>query len=141
MLLTIATQRGSDAWGSGHFGASRGSRTHNGIDYWVPEGTKICSMSDGKVTKLGYPYGDDLSYRYVEVTDAGGYQHRYFYVEPRVRVGQVVRRTHVIGQAQDIAGRYDEPQKVMRNHVHYEIFKLENGKRKYIDPEKFHELV
>ena len=142
MLLTIAVQRGRDAYGSGEFGASRGSRTHNGVDYHTVAGTKICSMVDGRVTKLGYPYGDDLSYRYVEITDSGGFQHRYFYVQPGVVIGQQVVRTEVIGTAQDIKARYDDdPERAMKNHVHYEIFKVENGIRKYTDPEKWHGMV
>ena len=142
MLLTIATKRGSDAWGSGEYGASRGSRRHNGIDYHTVAGTKICSMTEGKVTKLGYPYGDDLSYRYVEITDPGGYRHRYFYVEPTVKMGETVQRTDVIGVAQDIKARYDDnPERSMKNHVHYEIFKMNFGEREYSDPEKWHEMV
>ena len=142
MLLTIAPKRGRDAWGSGAFGASRGSRDHNGIDYHVVRGTKICSLTDGRVTKLGYPYGDDLSYRYVEVTDAGGFRHRYFYVEPTIGLGEMVDRGTVIGLAQDIKARYDDnPQRQMRNHVHYEVFSLEKGHKKYFEPEAWHGMV
>ncbi len=136
MLLAKLPKRGTDAWGSGEFGASRGSRTHNGIDYACYPETPVYSLTDGLVTKLGYPYGDDLSFRYVEV-ESKGLKHRYFYVEPSVKVGDVVNRLDLLGYAQDIAGRYDKPGKIMKNHVHYEI---KEGS-KFLDPEVYHGVV
>ena len=123
-------QRGTDPMGSGHYGASRGSRTHNGVDYACYPETEIASPTFGTVTKLGYPYGDDLSYRYVEITDQFDKRHRVFYVEPSVQVGSLVHIGDVIGTAQDIEARYSG--RGMKNHVHYEI-KLEDGS--FIDPE------
>lgn len=137
MLLIIAPPRGTDDFGSGHFGAPRGSRSHRGIDYFTAPGSKVCSMSDGIVTKLGYPYAHALQYRYVEVSDAGGYKHRYFYVKPTVRVNDRISRTDVLGIAQNISEYYDTGTKKMKPHVHYEILKGTTP----IDPEKFHELV
>ena len=131
MLLTIAPPRGRDAFGSGHFGAPRGGRDHLGCDYACAVGTKVCSLTNGVVTKLGYAYSDDLSYRYVEVTDGGGYKHRYFYVSPMVLVNDRIYRTDVLGTAQDISARYDDNLRKMRNHVHYEILKG----RVAVDPE------
>ena len=132
MILAILPKRGTDQWGSGELGAPRGNRKHNGIDYACAPDTIVCSLTDGHVTKLGYPYGDDLSYRYVEVTDFRGYQHRYFYVQPSVEVGERVERGDMVGKAQDIQERYDTN---MKNHVHYEIKQDEV----YLDPEVFHE--
>ncbi len=135
MILAILPKRGTDDWGSGEFGASRGSRLHNGRDYACYEFTVICSLTDGIVTKLGYPYGDDLSYRYVEITDNEGFRHRYFYVSPSVEVGEQCRRGDMIGLSQNISKRYNDPKKgPMKNHMHYEIM---NGSR-YIDPEVYH---
>lgn len=132
MIESVLPKRGVDDWGDGAFGASRGGRTHKGIDYACYPQTVICSGVSGDVTKLGYPYGDDLSFRYVEITDDDGKRHRYFYVEPSVEVGEPVRPGEVIGLAQNIAGRYNEPGRIMKNHVHLEI--LDSGGNP-LDPE------
>lgn len=121
----------SDRAGDGNFGAPRGSRTHRGIDYECTPNDPILSPVEGKVTRLGYPYGDDLSWRYVEVTDSANFQHRVFYVDPLVRVGQRVCENDPIGNAQDISERY--PAQGMKPHVHYEI-KNEDGR--YINPQQ-----
>lgn len=123
MLLATLPERGTDDWGSGEFHASRsgGSRKHKGVDYGCLPETLIHSRTDGRVTKLGYPYSSDLSFRYVQIEDEHGARHRYFYVEPGVSLGEIVYAGDVIGEAQDIAGKYSRPDKVMKNHVHYEI--------------------
>ena len=121
--------RQPDPAGSGEFGAPRGDHTHRGIDFECMPLTGILSLCDGQVTKLGYPYGDDLNYRYVQVTDVDGLDHRVFYISPDVEVGQtVVEGVTQIGTAQDITSRY--PDQGMTNHIHYEI---KNGSR-YLDP-------
>lgn len=125
MKLSKLKRRGSDGFGAGHFGAPRGSRTHKGVDLLASSGEAIESPVTGTVTKLGYSYGDDLSYRYVQIT-AGGYDFRVFYVDPSVRVGQEVIADTVIGLAQDLGRRYPG----IPNHVHFEI-KIDG---EYIDP-------
>lgn len=112
-------RRTVDNWGSGAFGAPRGSRRHKGIDFAAPPGTVIHATVNGTVTKLGYPYGDDLSFRYVEVTSATNLRHRFFYVEPLATLGQYVRVGDDIGTVQDTTVRYEG----ITNHVHYEILK------------------
>jgi len=134
----ILKPRGIDAWGDGSFGASRGSRTHKGIDLLSEPGEAIYSPVKGQVTKHGYPYapkpGDKITYRYVEITDYSGFRHRVFYLDPSVGHGLHVDTNTIIGIAQDIAGKYSTPDKVMGNHVHYEIFDP-NGN--VVDPEEF----
>lgn len=125
MKLSELKRRGSDGFGSGHFGASRGSRNHKGVDLLANTGEAINSPVTGTVTKLGYPYGDDLSYRYVQVT-VGGYDFRVFYIDPSVRVGQEVTADTAIGLVQDLGLRYPG----IPNHVHFEI-KSGGG---YLDP-------
>ena len=134
LIESILPKRDTDEWGSGAFGASRGKRTHKGIDYACYPDTVILSPVGGVVTKLGYPYGDDLSFRYVEITDDQGLKHRLFYVEPGCEPGDEIESGDIIGTAQDIAGRYSKPDKVMKNHIHYEI--LENDEP--INPDEFH---
>ena len=122
MINVTLPKRGSDDWGSGEYGASRGNRTHKGIDYECPVKALLHSPVDGEITKLGYPYADDMSYRYIEITDKEGYRHRLFYVEPYVTYEQQIEEGDFIGVVQDVAGKYNKQGKgTMKNHVHYEI--------------------
>ena len=133
MLKVKTPERGTDTWGSGLWGAPRGSRLHMGVDYTAWPESILLSPVKGKVTKLGYPYGDDLSYRYVQVVDREGCRHRFFYVEPLVDVGDRVKVGTELGIVQDIVKRYPVP-KGMKPHVHYEIIDS-NGN--YMNPETF----
>ena len=78
------------------------------------------------MTKLGYTYRDDLSFRYVEISDQG-YQFRVFYVDPAVEQGQKVSKHSIIGEAQDLRDRYSG----ITPHVHFEI---KNSDGDFIDP-------
>lgn len=126
----------SDKAGDGSFGANRGRRVHTGVDFVCTPNRDVYSPVDGRITKLGYPYGDDLSWRYVEVMDEEDYRHRLFYVKPAdVAVGDWVDAGDVIGLAQDISKRYPSQEKPMTPHVHYEIMDEEGV---FVDPEAFH---
>jgi len=139
-MLIQSTLRQADDYGEGHFGASRGSRTHKGVDYAVKAGGVVCSTVYGRVTKLGYPYADDLSYRYIDIEDAKGYHHRYFYVKPCVAVGDTIRIGQPIGNCQDSAPRYNKNGKTITNHVHYEVLQYKDGKKVFSDPNKFYRI-
>ena len=132
MFKLIAPKRGQDEYGSGEFGAPRGNHTHRGIDFAAAYGSELLSSVFGEVTKLGYPYADDLTFRYVEITDENSLRHRFFYVSPLVEVGEDVFVGGIIGKVQDIAGRYSD--KHMINHFHYEVKGLQG---EYIDPQNF----
>lgn len=130
MIKAVLPKRTTDRWGSGAFGASRGERIHNGIDYRVLPGSQILSPVKGEVTKLGYCYGDDLKYRYVEVTDKDGLQHRIFYIRPTdIEVGMIVGEGAVIGIAQNLGPRYPD----ITPHVHYEVKDKEG---RFLNPEE-----
>lgn len=126
MIVSEAPKRGTDGWGSGEFGASRGSRKHKGVDYSIAAGSGVYSPVQGKVTKLGLPYKDE-KFRYVEVTDKVGNRHRIFYIQPNVSVGQWVNQVTILGHAQDVAAKYSTDDKHMKNHVHYEILDLKDS--------------
>ena len=135
MIRAILSKRLPDAYGSGEYGANRGSRKQNGIDYACFAGAEILSPIEGKITKLGYPYADDLSYRYVEIIGDDHLHHRVFYIEPSVSVDDVVTRETIIGVVQDISARYTENGR-MNNHIHHELFSYEVGAHKvYRNPE------
>lgn len=126
MQLHKMQARKCDSQGCGHFGASRGDRKHNGIDLACMAGTAISSPVGGMVSKVGYPYGDDLSFRYVEI-DGMGYSFRMFYVDPLVREGQKVYKGDVLGVCQSLMQRYPG----ITDHIHFEI-KDDHGD--FVDP-------
>ena len=127
-LITKPKRRIADKYGQGHYGAPRGSRTHKGIDFACMPGTRVCSPVGGKVTKLGICYRDDHKYRYVQVTDDHA-DHRLFYVQPCVEVGDLIVKGAVIGEVQNLGDRYPG----ITEHCHYEI--KQDGE--YIDPDEF----
>lgn len=127
IVSTNLRKRTSDKYGSGNFGAPRGNHPHNGVDYICPPDSQVQSPVDGIVTKLGYPYGDDLSFRYVEITDKQQRKHRFFYVEPSVLEGWHIAVNDIIGMSQSLQKRYPE----ITDHIHYEV--MINGS--YVDPE------
>ena len=128
--LVSLSVRHDDA-GSGEYGAPRGTRKHNGIDYLCTPNGEVLSPVKGTVTKHGYPYADDLSWRYIQVTDAQGEHHRLFYVKPTAEIGSEVDTLTPIGLAQDISKRY--PSQGMKPHVHYEVM---IGLKEYRNPER-----
>jgi murein DD-endopeptidase MepM/ murein hydrolase activator NlpD len=134
-MLTAVTPKRNDKVGSGEFGAPRGSRRHNGIDYAVQPGSVLLSPIKGRVTKFGYCYSSDLSYRYIQVTDANRRNHRFFYVEPLEEhaINQEVGEGEAIGIVQDISAKYSSE---MINHVHYEI---KDASGAYVNPEEYWE--
>lgn len=109
-------ERECDKYGCGHYGASRAGRKHKGIDFIYHHSEPVRAFKGGKVTKLGYPYADDLSFRYVQISDNGA-DMRYFYVCPTVRIGQKVKRGDIIGFAQAIELRYPG----ITPHIHFEV--------------------
>lgn len=128
--MIIPPIRQNDSHGSGAFGASRGGRTHNGVDIACYAGSRILSMTEGVVTKFGYPYNPSHPkkghYRYVEVTH-DGLRYRYFYVSPTVSVGDEIKRGDQLGIAQGLLKLYPG----ITDHVHFEI-KQKDGR--YVDP-------
>jgi murein DD-endopeptidase MepM/ murein hydrolase activator NlpD len=106
------------------------------MDFECPPGTRILSLTDGIVSKYGYAYETDLSFRYVEISLHGHFKHRYFYctMPEGLRVGSEVKEGDVIGVVQNIAVKWSMPTKPMKNHMHYEI---KSGPRTYIDPEDY----
>ena len=139
-MKLIAPLRERDSYGLGHFGASRGKNSkgekinHNGIDHECVPGSQIFSPVEGEVTKLGYTYTNDLSFRYVQITTKEGYNVRVFYVKPFVSLGDYVTDNDIIGSSQKLGDRYpvdkDHPLGISE-HVHLEVKDLQG---KFIDP-------
>ena len=135
-----------DLMGSGEYGAPRGSRTHKGIDFVVAKENEVITHVTGVVTKIGYPYAQKFdtkknklksALRYVEITKEQRVddklcqvKHRFFYLNPSVRLGDAVEAGTCIGTAQDLKAIYGL---TMKNHCHYEVM---IGKE-YYDPARF----
>jgi peptidoglycan LD-endopeptidase LytH len=118
---THATLRTADAYGAGHFGASRdkGRRKHEGADFMVAAGAPVWSPLGGEVTEIGYAYADDRMLRFIEIKDAAqAMSTRVFYVDPAVKVGDLVKAGDKIGAAENLALRYPGG---MTNHIHIEL--------------------
>ena len=129
--------RGSDCYGQGGYGASRGIRKHKGVDIKSDDGDKILSPMDGVISGLDYKiYSNKCSYLVgVDVTGTGnynGYKIRLFYVKGSLPLNSVVKKGDIIGTQQSLHkncypntlnGKY-----CMTNHVHVEL--IDNGVKK-----------
>jgi len=128
MITIKAPQRISDNFGQGHFGAPRGNRTHNGIDFNCCTGSAVLAPASGKITKIGYPYGDDLSFRYVQIETTEELNVRVFYISPSVKVGDIVlKERSEIGISQELGKRYSG----ISEHVHLEV---KDAQGNYLNP-------
>ena len=123
-------ERISDAFGFGHFGASRIGRKHIGVDYVVKVGETVNSPINGSISKHGYVYNGDLNQRYIEIKSnnygTDKLKIRIFYVTQMVEVGTFVEKGDKIAIGGDISSKYSTFDKFMKNHIHFETIK--NGK-------------
>ena len=108
----------NDASGQGHFGARRGSRTHQGLDLVAVPGEPVMSPVAGRFIRTGRPYANDSRYR-LAVIHGAGREWKIMYVEPlaTLKAGDRVKAGQVIGTAQDNVAKYGPP---MTNHIHVE---------------------
>lgn len=126
--------RGSDAWGTGNFGARRdgGSRVHLGLDFISVPGDAGAAVFSGHVSAAGlaYPHQDgfpDLHSLWLD--GSGEWKHwraQYLYVAP----GAGYNSSTIIGRrfdqgepfaiAEDVAAYYrlKDPTRPMTNHIH-----------------------
>lgn len=130
MIKIIPPIRTTDDHGSGAYHAPRSYGKHNGVDVAILPRSAVLSSTIGTVTKLGYMYNDDLSYRYVRIVTPLGYTISYCYVLPSVDVGDEVSVDQVIGTVQDIGARY----KGITPHIHLSV---KNPSGEYINPELY----
>jgi murein DD-endopeptidase MepM/ murein hydrolase activator NlpD len=118
--------RNTDIYGSGAFGASRGSRKHAGLDIIAQPGDDVVSPLDGRVVRIGLAYyGSVLGSLHIQgVGEYADARIKLLYVEPDVDVNATVRRGQHIGQAQDVASYWHEKSPrsgTMKNHIHIEL--------------------
>lgn len=116
--------RGCDAQGCGYFGASRGSKTHQGIDLIYERWTEILAPFKLKILRFGKPYADVSRSQFdlVEFTGFGVwsfFKFKLMYVDAVKYwdVGKIIEKGSFFCNSQDIAGYYGGG---MTNHVHLE---------------------
>jgi murein DD-endopeptidase MepM/ murein hydrolase activator NlpD len=112
----------NDAAGLGHFGAPRGSRTHQGLDLLAVTGEEVRSPVTGRFIRTGRPYANDSRYR-LAVIHGNGQEWKLMYIDPLPDLlpGTPVKAGQVIGTAQNVAAKYGGP---MRNHIHIEVRRI-----------------
>ena len=113
--------RREDAYGYGHFGASRdgGTRDHKGVDYMADAGQPVKAPISGYVTKIGTAYSSSPELKFIEIRNpALRYEARVFYVDPQVRVGESVHLGDVIATMHTLK---DKDGDGMTDHVHLEL--------------------
>lgn len=129
--INNGSRRVSDTWGSGAFGAPRGTRQHNGVDISASLGETVLSPIDAKLVRVAYPYVTDLSLTGVLLEGVGrhaGFTVKIFYMAPEMsRIGTQVVAGERIGAAQSLLTKYPG----IRNHIHLEV--RQNGV--VIDPQ------
>ncbi len=115
--------RGTDSYGEGHHGASRGSRVHDGTDYNSRPGQHVKAPLSGKVTKISKPYSsgiDAMVLSGVEIEASDGTKCWVWYMQPSVNiVGTVVKAgSSIMGIAKTLKNRYKNG---ITDHVHVRI--------------------
>lgn len=148
-------QRKCDAQGCGHYGASRGSRTHNGVDLCIISDSEVELGFSGEVVKVGYPYGskNKSHIRYVGIKFSENYQRilsglyqknywhcRVFYVKPSVKKGDIIEANSTVGLSQNLGEFYPG----ITEHVHFEVYSVPAGMDvsnksffTYVNPNRF----
>ncbi len=134
-LPTGLTVRGTDFYGDGAHGASRGNRPHDGTDYISTPEQRVKAPLSGKVAKISKPYSsgiDSMVLSGLEIEASDGTKCWVWYIEPSAKlVGTIVQAgINVIGNAKTLKNRYPNG---MTDHVHVRIHDRDGTT---IDPEE-----
>ncbi len=114
--------RGIDKWGSGHFGAPRGKRKHDGVDFICSPGQRIWFPFDqGYMTRVAQPYAKP-GYSGCEIQAIDNnkcYICKMFYFEPDETLipSTQIFMGETIGTAQDISKKYKD----ITWHIHLQV--------------------
>lgn len=125
LILTNPIRNGSlrklDKWGKGHYGASRGGRSHKGIDIIALYGQDVLSPIEGTVVRKSFPYANDPSFEGLLIEGKGIHKDfivKIFYIKPLSNiVGKSVDPGDKIATAQSLLIKYPG----ITNHIHLEV--------------------
>jgi len=122
--VKILEFRGNDPTGYGHYGASRGTRKHKGVDVLSTAGEDVMSPISGEITKYGFVYAnpkaDKPKMRYVEITGAMYRVWIMYSTLEHFSVGDRIFEGDVFGIAQNVSDYWGG---AMRNHLHVQAWK------------------
>jgi len=115
--------RGTDAYGGGFFGATRGHRIHDGTDYISTPGNNVYAPLSGRVRRISKPYSsgiDAMALSGLEIEASDGTKCWAWYMQPSSNIiGRVVKAgTTIIGKATTLKNRYKNG---MTDHIHIRI--------------------
>lgn len=112
-----------DPYGSGEYGASRGRRTHDGVDYIAQAEQSVVAPISGRVLRISWPYASGIDANVlegVEIEASDGTRCWVWYIKPAVNIiNQVVKAgVSIIGRAKTLSNRYS---KDITDHVHVRL--------------------
>jgi len=119
----------NDRWGKGHFGASRGSRKHFGVDYLGMPDQWVVAPEAGKVIGTGLPYGDGGPWDcYIRFQGASGAIYKLFYCAPLPGIeSQEVLEGQTIGQLLDVSAKYKQEDPIKSQGCDYVNAEINDG--------------
>ncbi len=139
-----------DAWGEGHFGASRGSRLHKGLDIVIEPmdlDSLVIAPCSLEITHIGQAYRDTTelhSIHFIGWNSFSSYKFKFLYVQPEhgMKAGSIYHQGMAMGLGENVAGYHakKDPKKYDRvgpmiNHIHFTVYhKNDLGKWKRINP-------
>ena len=115
------------------FGERRGRKRHLGIDFKAPVGTPVRSPFDGVVTRKNWNWRANGNSVEIKIDGKDMYAIFLHLDKIKVKVGDRVKKGDIIA-ASGNTGKTTAP------HLHYQLDVVKNGRRRSIDPLKYHEL-
>ncbi|XP_045432620.1 leukocyte cell-derived chemotaxin-2 [Pipistrellus kuhlii] len=74
--------RTRDGYGQGHYGASRGSRPHQGVDVLCSDGSTVYAPFSGRIVRQAKPYRKNNAINDGVQISGGGFCVKMFYIKP-----------------------------------------------------------
>uniref|UniRef100_UPI00398F6C93 leukocyte cell-derived chemotaxin-2-like n=1 Tax=Pristiophorus japonicus TaxID=55135 RepID=UPI00398F6C93 len=105
-----------DKFGSGEYGASRGQRTHKGVDVICEDGATVYAPFSGKLVKRANPYGNGNAIDNGVQLEGASYCVKIFYVAPERYTGSILK-----GQKIGILLKMQSVYPGITSHVHIEM--------------------
>jgi len=121
----------SDPAGDGHFGASRGNRKHEGLDFLVAPGQIVKAVIAGKLVRA-YPYVDDVIFAGCRLWGKDFMAKMFYFIPHEKLIHEDVLAGEEIGIAQDISAKYGGG---MKAHIHVGLYSL--NPTKLVNPEDY----
>ena len=122
---TTGPIRGTDAWGSGAYGASRdgGNRSHAGVDYSGAANTNVVAPMGGTLEVI------NGGVRITGRVDGEVYSTRILHINVTATPGRIEEGA-VLGTVEDITTQYPG----ITTHAHVELYNIANGQTTRLNP-------